>query len=556
MTLTLKVASYPMAAYSQPNDFPEASLTGFNNGDECNIGVTFSGGGTRSACCTLGQLKALHESGVLERVRYISAVSGGSWASVPFLFISNEQLVHYFAGIEQPNHLDEATAKHIVPGSFQSCLTNAGVLSRLLAAALSGKGDESYADVIGRIFLKPFDLHQPHKSFTYDQNTRDDALTRNLEQSQSGRLKATDFQLQRSNTPYLIVGATLLNHDGLNFKQKYPVEYTPLYSGIRTKWTDDDWFTPDDHFGGGYIESLGYDCKGPYREDRSTAVHTMTVRRSPKQFGDWTNEKAFSLSDIMASSGAAPQEITDTLGLRSLGFPEFFHIPIQTKNNAPKVADEYAHSDGGHMENLGIMPLLARGVSRIYVFINTKCAYFPQDNWQPDSSASAVNIEKTNINKSVKALFVPLRDWFGLKKFEDNLVFKDGRNKLKELIQAFNQQITVANDGLSSYAEEGLFYTQELETRKNKVFGVSGGQKVTVTWVYNQRSKAWEDSLASQELADEIRHQKLDEWDPFQLDNFPHYETFMENAAVINLKGVQTNLLASHAWFVARKALS
>ncbi|MCF1438560.1 MAG: hypothetical protein LPD71_07400, partial [Shewanella sp.] len=385
--------------------------------------------------------------------------------------------------------------------------------------------------------------------------TLDAALTRNMALAQSGRLNTTDFQLQRSNTPFMIVGATLLNHDGLNFRQKYPVEYTSLYSGIRTQWADDDLFTPDDYFGGGYLESFGYDCKGAYREGKLNGQQVMTVRRAALHNGNWSNERAFSLSDIMASTSAAPQAFTDMLGLKFLGFPEFYYVPIQTKNHAPKIAEEYAHSDGGLMENLGIMPLLARGVSRLYVFINTKCPYFPQTEWHSGMPISTIDIEKTNINKSLKALFIPLRDSFGLKEFGDNLVFKDGSTRLKELIQAFSQQTELANNGLSSYAKRGLFHTQELETRQNRVFGVKAGQKVTITWIYNQRSKAWEDSLASQQMADEIRNQKLDDWDPLNLDNFPHYETFMQNSAVISLNGVQSNLLASHAWFVARLAL-
>ncbi|MEZ9044512.1 hypothetical protein AB6D99_05120 [Vibrio cyclitrophicus] len=60
------------------NHFPETELLSFKE-DYANrdLGVAFSGGGTRSAACTLGQLKALDELGLLPRVKYISAVSGG-----------------------------------------------------------------------------------------------------------------------------------------------------------------------------------------------------------------------------------------------------------------------------------------------------------------------------------------------------------------------------------------------------------------------------------------------------------------------------------------------
>ncbi len=38
-----------------------------------------------------------------------------------------------------------------------------------------------------------------------------------------------------------------------------------MYSGIKQHFLDDDWFSADDNFGGGYIDSYGYDCIGPYK---------------------------------------------------------------------------------------------------------------------------------------------------------------------------------------------------------------------------------------------------------------------------------------------------
>lgn len=50
------------------NQFPEATLESFQQAyADRDLGVAFSGGGTRSAACTLGQLKALDELGLLPR---------------------------------------------------------------------------------------------------------------------------------------------------------------------------------------------------------------------------------------------------------------------------------------------------------------------------------------------------------------------------------------------------------------------------------------------------------------------------------------------------------
>ena len=52
-----------------------------------NVGVAFSGGGTRAAAAALGQLRALDQLGALQRMRYISSVSGGTWACIPYVYL-------------------------------------------------------------------------------------------------------------------------------------------------------------------------------------------------------------------------------------------------------------------------------------------------------------------------------------------------------------------------------------------------------------------------------------------------------------------------------------
>ena len=44
-------------------------------------GVCLSGGGPRAFIASFGQLRALHALGLLEKIDYLSAVSGSSWLS-------------------------------------------------------------------------------------------------------------------------------------------------------------------------------------------------------------------------------------------------------------------------------------------------------------------------------------------------------------------------------------------------------------------------------------------------------------------------------------------
>ena len=63
-----------------------------------NCGIAFSGGGTRSAACVLGQVRGLNNLNILKNVRYISCVSGGAWTSVPFTYLNDTWTDTMFLG--------------------------------------------------------------------------------------------------------------------------------------------------------------------------------------------------------------------------------------------------------------------------------------------------------------------------------------------------------------------------------------------------------------------------------------------------------------------------
>ena len=526
------------------NTFPEEQLESFKTSyTNKNIGLAFSGGGTRSATCTLGQLKACHELNLLPKIKYISAVSGGAWAATPFTYIAEHQLTDFFGRISEPEEIDSGIYKSVLKDSFQHCIVASPVLKNLLKAASSGRGDESYADSLGKIFLQPFGLHNPKSSFTFNNETLTEAEAGIKAGTSIGTIS---FDVSRNEAPFLILGATLLNEDGLSSDKKYHVEYTPYYSGVRVFHQDKEFLSQDDYFGGGYITSCGYDCMGPYKKSIIDGVEKLLVKRSPKSWSDLTDERAFSLSDIMASTGAAPQDVTANLGLGALGFPEFNHIPISVPSGQNQVAEEYPHSDGGHLENLGVMPLLARKVPKMFVFINTKKPFIPnEENWLASS-----------LNKSLKALFVPVKNIFSLSDFKTNIVFKNGESELTKIIKQFADEIEQEQSSGEYVAKTALIASSTLITQGNKFYGVIEDHVVDVLWIYNCRSKAWEDKLADRELAKIISKNKKLFGSQKGLEDFPHYGTFFENAkAVIGLTPSQTNLLTDLSYWVAKHAL-
>lgn len=528
--------------WPKQHHFPESELQCFQEGGDYSsrdLGVAFSGGGTRSAACTLGQLKALHDLALVDRVKYISAVSGGGWAAVPYSY--TKHVDRFFGKIVEPTKLTSSVCKTTLSGSFQQAISSSPLVFNLLKGGGKRRGDESYAYALGQVFLKPYGLESRRRCFTFNAET--------LSAAQRGfpNQMSPDFELSREGTPFLILGATLLNEDGLSSDKKYHVEYTPYYSGVRVGHTDKDLFGHNDYFGGGYVTSCGYDCLGPYAITCEGDRNRMLVKQSPKSGLDFTDEHAFSLSDVLASTGAAPQEMTDNLGLGALGFPEFNHIPLNVPENEFQVAQEYPHSDGAHLENLGVMPLLARKVSRIIVFVNTKKAFVP-DRQNPLNSS---------INKSMKALFMPIDHLFKWGDFDTNVVFKEGKKQLTDVITQLTDQVEKQNSSGEYVAKSALFAKSRLTTVQNDHYGIREGHEVEITWVYNCRSQEWEDLLAERSLAKTIAEKKRLLGDQDGLEDFPHYGTFFENLhGVVELTPLQTNLLTNLSYWVAKKALS
>ena len=467
---------------------------------KADFGVAFSGGGTRSATATLGQLRGLRETGLLDKVRYISAVSGGSWAATPFTYLEERFNDEEFLGTAidpQTLTVDDFSSPN---GLFAEAVANTGITDDYLLEMFKLGGDETYARTIGRLFLRPFELDNNGRFFTFHEDAREAVLEGNgRSEDEKYYLKEGDFYTVRPGRPYLVVGGTILRLSNTGHsRQKMQCEYTPLYTGVRRLFpTAGRGGTP---IGGGYVESFAYDSASPREQWRGGRWRAQIGRRH-----------RFTLSDVIGSSGAAPAELLERRGFNFLGFPEFRHWPIHRVGD---IADEeYGHGDGGHLENLGVMPLLARGVTNIMVFVNCKTRFRPEV------------AEGDRFAGSLEPLFRAVADNdYGGDPFTTNVVFEDN-GKFQALI-----------DGLAARKDKGetLMHCDTYRVCPNDHYRIVGGYHANVCWVYNEAVERWRSALRDevQKLVDALRR-------------FPHYRTFFQNAPkVIDLTVQEVNALA------------
>lgn len=508
-----------------------------------SFGIAFSGGGTRSASATLGQLRMLHKLGWIDNVLYISAVSGGSWTSVPYTYLPDKYSDRDFLSMDiykRPNEItDEALGYGKEGVNFSHAIRNSAIMRPLLRSWGSRKGDEAYADVLNHIFLEPFSLGDTNKLFTWNSKS----AQRICQASTGSNLTSQDFYTARAKRPYLLVGGTVQKkHKTFQLSRLpsdiYPFVMTPHYAGIPTSMNI---YRHDQaSLGGGYIEAAGYDSLAPKRitlgADKSTRIPLQIRSKRYK----------FTLSDVIAVSGSAPQGALTggarylTLGLASnLGLPEHDHWPVIEHGSRPH-KDDLVHGDGGNLENTGLHALLSRRVKNIMIFVNSAMPFNPE---MPTVRAdrplwTQINHGKnSNIDSAIEVCFrpsssKPYNQVFKPEKFED--IYRTFANIHRENIRRHNEN----QSGMLPLVHYDTYKIQRNHWHSIEPY------TARICWVYLYAPPSWTKKIpiAKNGPSKDLRNGKG------KFRGFPHYKTFLtqgQGGQLIDLSREQVNALAN-----------
>ena len=392
------------------------------------------------------------------------------------------------------------------------------------------RGDEAYSDIVASIFLQPFGLHDNEKFFTFHRGALEQALAANLS------LSSDDFQIaERNDRPFLIVTSVMIGQQlSENPEEYFPLEMTPLYTGIRGRFE----FEKDDEtvvVGGGYVESFGYDSYEPQGhaiDGRWQVRLTGLASRGDKPIGD---RYRFTLSDVIGASSAAPLATLSRNYIPNFLFPEFRHWSVdrefinQSAASVRRIADEFQHGDGADMDNLALTPLLARKTENILVFVNSAHAFRKPSTGCSDIDEEHMSDDITSFFRTSGVLI-------------HNIVFADGDAGLKKICEAFSAR---------QAAGEPLVYCQDYDVIENTRHRIEP-YSASICWVYLDRADNWIYKL--DRTAGELVRQLHDGEGSF--DNFPHYATFAEQGiSMIDLNRERVIALSNlAAWSVRESA--
>ena len=469
-------------------------------------GVCFSGGGTRSYAATIGQIRGLSALGLWKDIGYVSGVSGGGWAVVAETYYkgpgrSDDDIL---GPVRRPAELVCDTLHTLGPAELNVAATkNFRATLESLAISLRAEPDQIWIRAVGETFLAPFGLYDASKpaGFTWDAASARDLYTRNPE--------APTCLLSRYGAahPYPLIHATLNAPDvGPAVGQKVGFEFTPLYCGSPTlkKFESNN---ESVLVGGGYVESMAFGSRLTQSSDDAYDGCTAVELRAP-----------FTLADAVGASSASSTPHRDPRL-----YPHAWCWPLPTGVGS---AMRYRFTDGGDLENFGLISLLRRRVTKIVVFVNTlwplsSCFDFQAD-WPDESSPTS---------RVIDPFLAPL---FGApsERFAHNVVFPEAD---------FCRLVTGLQD--KKHAGESVMTTMRHRVQDNEWWGLSGGWDVEICWVYNERVAGWENQLPTGTREEVERGAGGTPSGRFK--RFPHYLTQGQNVgALIRLTPEQINLLS------------
>ncbi len=242
-------------------DFPAKSVPG-------NVGVCLSGGGSRAAMAGMGQIRGLKYlktkdgKSLLEQVKALSTVSGGSWFGGCYTYlneqgITDDDFLNKYAAdrskfvLRDPgNGLPMCYILNEFPkGNFGRCIASDALYFPNLAASMFDLYKKNtvplgmtWQTTIGKGFLEPYNLYSggnsgPKSYFSYDEKSlKKEILDHNPSLArETVHLYPLPEGGKRLRRPFWICNFSLITNNektGDTFRYLVPVQSTPFYTGV------------------------------------------------------------------------------------------------------------------------------------------------------------------------------------------------------------------------------------------------------------------------------------------------------------------------------------
>lgn len=587
----------------------------FSDNTRENLGICFSGGGSRALTCTWGQILGLTTLGVMQKSRYLSSVSGGTWAASVYTYlpddISDEDLLGKYyppgklslqsgSGLLNVTELGDYSLGKAPAGMDLKNIANTAVHFIAKYCLFPKKYKWLWASIIAEYVLEPYQLRKGNEKKLRKPWLSERYFTLSPKYAKEHfpiESPATNnFFYSRPLRPFLIMNDNIIEPTAAS-NVLFPNQVTPVSGGCLGK-------TPDGSIvGGGSVESYAF-------TSNLTSYHAQESQVTVKI------NKPYSLIDIVSTSsaffaGALANYISEQHSELSKNRPfidttrkylidkhkqgEFNHLKKELSDDSEVFANmivsilrklkpedfiptynywpvstasdnkERNFTDGGSLDNTGILGMLAQtdtgspDVDPLYLlaFDNTSTALIKKDGKIIAGSQAAplFGIHFEDDTGDARAFSSDERNSHN-HHFNPKSLITVFDNNPTESSTPFEQlvnglYITNCGDGYHENSSPA-YHQMTLTTVDNPLANITGGRKVEVLYMQNVKILNWQNSLKDTSLQREIANGQKSNCNPLgEFENFPYYNTFFK----IGLSPKESNSLSQMwAWSIADDA--
>lgn len=368
MTTIVRTLELTLETGRRSDDFLRRGAAG-------GVGVALSGGGSRAAVAALGQLRGLHELGLLGEVRAISGVSGGTWVSAAWTFLPDDRDdVGFFGPVVAPEELvlhacdgeDPARSiAEVAEGSFARAICDGGfappglLASGQRAMARGVELRDRWAHVVGERLFGPLGLYhvdeRGHSTAFFAADEAAAAEVRRLNPALAS-MRALTVHARPGDCPrpFAIFNTAFVAIDHAGMSASVPVQATPYFVGTVSRPPAVD--RRGEAIGGGAVLPFSYGGR---------LIGAGVGSPRPVEVA---LDRIYGLHDIVGSSSAFYADKAVAGWPTQPLVPEY---PRYRPGSAPPAGGRDFFLDGGALENTGVAALLAwADIDRLIVFVN------------------------------------------------------------------------------------------------------------------------------------------------------------------------------------------
>eukprot|EP00930_Biecheleria_cincta_P049558 TRINITY_DN34758_c0_g1_i1.p1 TRINITY_DN34758_c0_g1~~TRINITY_DN34758_c0_g1_i1.p1 ORF type:complete len:731 (+),score=118.07 TRINITY_DN34758_c0_g1_i1:103-2295(+) len=500
-----------------------------------DIGVCFSGGGSRSLSATLGILRALEGLGFMKHVDAISSVSGGTWASAIYIF-ANQSTDELLGPETSPRNLTMEALQKQPPNLGNVATTN--ILSLLWGKLNVVSPHDLWIDTYARAILEPFGLANRSRYMAADEESVQRIIHRNP------HLRREEFFVPQASRPKVfIMGGTLLGPQGFAPEEESAVslQMSPDFTGSPfyphgTTVHFQDW-TEERLVGGGVVETFAFGGSAPISsqdQQGGTAVE-MDAPSRPFSLAEAVGISSAAFAAVMVQSSYWVKALDMFTNFKSRDVLPVKDVWPVTSPEFPdaRLALKFELGDGAETDNTGIMALLQRSVKKIAVFLNTNVAL------AEDIEFCSGDIMRLDLKGKVSN---DLLDKFGY--VAEN---KGEYLKGNKVFRAEDLQPLLCDLQKRRKSGDALVVKTRLEVQENGKWGIQGGWHVAIILCYLSRSENFDVTLPPETL------EELHRGDTGKFAHWPNFKTVHQNRGKFtSYLPEQVNLLAGFGEYMVR----